>query len=81
MGKSVQKDVLISQGVSKLALEKNAQWRIYNLWGSADIIMEIRSRWIRKARRDARVGAGKCIQNLGEVRCGLILNTVNRNRY
>jgi len=30
--------------------------------------------------RDARVGAEKRIQNLGGVRCGLILNKFKRNR-
>jgi len=31
--------------------------------------------------RDARVGAEKRIQNLGGVRCGLILNKFKRNRW
>jgi len=53
--KRVQKDVLISQGVRKLMLEKNAHRRIYNFWVSADIIMAIRSRWIIKARHEVHV--------------------------
>jgi hypothetical protein len=53
--RAFKKDVLISQGERKLVLEKNAHWRIYNLGGSTDIIMVIRSRWIIKARCEMNV--------------------------